>query len=181
MKKTLTLIAAAFALFPLAACAAETDSDAMSASPTAMSSDKMSQDSMEKDDASTSPSAMSSDDAMSSEDSMSDDAMAMHGALVTQAEYEADPSAYANTTIVYLFSADWCPTCQATAKALEDGSVTVPAKVTLVDVDYDKATELKKTYGVTMQHTLVQVDGSGNLVAKWSPASASALFSGLKG
>jgi hypothetical protein len=35
-------------------------------------------------------------------------------------------------------------------------------------VDYDNSDELKKKYGVTYQHTLVQVDKDGNLIKKWS-------------
>ncbi len=165
MKKlTLTLAAvSAAAAFALTGCAS--NSDAMSAAPTAMSTDKMTEDAMEP----------SSDDAMASED-----AMAAHGSVITRDAYDADPAAYAETTIVYLFSASWCPVCQATDKALADGSVTVPAKVTMVTVDYDAATDLKTKYGVTTQHTLVQVDSSGERVAKWTPTSPSNLFSGLK-
>jgi hypothetical protein len=40
--------------------------------------------------------------------------------------------------------------------------------VSILKVDYDKETELKKKYGVTYQHTLVQVDKDGNLIKKWS-------------
>jgi hypothetical protein len=40
--------------------------------------------------------------------------------------------------------------------------------VTILKTDYDKETELKKKYGVTYQHTLVQVDKSGNMIKKWS-------------
>jgi hypothetical protein len=39
--------------------------------------------------------------------------------------------------------------------------------VTILDVNYDTATDLKKKYGVTYQHTLVQVDTKGNQIAKW--------------
>jgi hypothetical protein len=35
-------------------------------------------------------------------------------------------------------------------------------------VDYESSTELKKKYGVTYQHTLVQVDAQGNMITKWS-------------
>jgi hypothetical protein len=40
--------------------------------------------------------------------------------------------------------------------------------VTILEVDYDKYGELKQKYGVTMQHTLVQVDAAGNQIMKWS-------------
>jgi hypothetical protein len=46
----------------------------------------------------------------------------------------------------------------------------VPAGLTVVSVDYDAATDLRKQYGVTVQHTFVQVDPAGNEVAKFTGA-----------
>jgi len=43
----------------------------------------------------------------------------------------------------------------------------IPANVTILDVDYDEYSDLKQKYGVTTQHTLVQVDAEGNEIAKW--------------
>ncbi len=68
--------------------------------------------------------------------------------------------------VVLFFSAAWCPTCQEanknfTAKSTPDG-------LTLLKIDYDKSTDLKKMYGVTYQHTFVQVDKNGKLLKKWS-------------
>jgi thiol-disulfide isomerase/thioredoxin len=62
--------------------------------------------------------------------------------------------------VVLFFNATWCPTCQAAVKNLDaDGS---PAGLTVVSVDFDDAGDLRKKYGVTVQHTYVQVDESGN-------------------
>jgi hypothetical protein len=33
--------------------------------------------------------------------------------------------------------------------------------------DYDSNIDLRKKYGVTSQHTFVQIDSSGNLIKKW--------------
>jgi len=44
----------------------------------------------------------------------------------------------------------------------------IPENLTILKVDYDSATDLKKKYAVTTQHTLVQVDQGGNLIKKWS-------------
>ena len=44
----------------------------------------------------------------------------------------------------------------------------IPADVLILDVNYDKSADLKKAYGVTYQHTLVQVDENGTMIAKWS-------------
>ncbi|OGG26589.1 hypothetical protein A3A64_01570 [Candidatus Gottesmanbacteria bacterium RIFCSPLOWO2_01_FULL_48_11] len=44
----------------------------------------------------------------------------------------------------------------------------IPQDVVLLKLNYDTATELKKKYGVTYQHTFVQVDAQGNKVTAWS-------------
>jgi hypothetical protein len=41
-------------------------------------------------------------------------------------------------------------------------------------VDYDAATDLRTQYGVTVQHTFVQVDGQGNELAKFTGAPTGA-------
>ena len=84
--------------------------------------------------------------------------------------YEAyNPEAVARAAtgeVVLFFSASWCPSCRAADKAIEQGDL--PAGVTILKVDYDSATELKKKYGVTTQHSFVQVDAGGNEVAQWA-------------
>ena len=64
--------------------------------------------------------------------------------------------------------------------ALSASPSTVPAGVTVVKVDYDTATELKRSYGVTMQHTYVQVDDKGAAVMKWSGTPAATVLGELK-
>jgi len=105
-----------------------------------------------------------------SESAMSEDAaMAKEGAWVDQAAYEADAAKFHKAgDVVLFFNASWCPTCKATVESLD--SAGVPAGLTVVSVDYDKATDLKKQYGVTVQHTFVQVDEQGNQLAKFSGA-----------
>lgn len=58
---------------------------------------------------------------------------------------------------VLFFHAKWCPACVSADKALSM-SGAVPEGVTVFKVDYDMSADLKKQYGVTMQHTFVQVD-----------------------
>ncbi len=88
------------------------------------------------------------------------------GAYVTLADYEQDPGAHAGSTVVYFFHASWCPSCRATDAAI--GESGIPDGLTVVKVDYDDATELRQRYGVTQQHTFVQVDDSGAELAKWT-------------
>ena len=40
--------------------------------------------------------------------------------------------------------------------------------MTIVVVDFHTANDLRQKYGVTVQHTFVQVDAEGNELAKWS-------------
>ena len=58
------------------------------------------------------------------------------------------------------FHADWCPTCRAQDKVLQQwkGDASVPG--TLLVVDYDKEKELRKQLGVRMQSTLIVYRGS---------------------
>lgn len=70
--------------------------------------------------------------------------------------------------VVLFFRASWCPTCRAIDADIKAHLKDIPASLTILDVDYDNSTELKKKYGVTYQHTFVQVDAQGNMIKKWS-------------
>ena len=74
-------------------------------------------------------------------------------------------SAVKDGQVVLFFNAKWCSTCQAANKNLTNNPV--PAGLTIMSVDYDQNRELRKKYGVTIQHTFVQVDSNGNLIKKW--------------
>lgn len=70
--------------------------------------------------------------------------------------------------VVLFFRASWCPTCRAVDADIKAHLDNIPVNLTILDVDYDSSTELKKKYGVVYQHTFVQVDAQGNLLKKWS-------------
>ena len=95
-------------------------------------------------------------------------AAAASGAYITLAQYEGSKDMYAEGDVVLFFAADWCPTCQEATANLEADPAAIPAGLAIVRVDYDNSDELKQKYGVTVQHTFVQVDADGNEVAKWS-------------
>jgi thiol-disulfide isomerase/thioredoxin len=71
-------------------------------------------------------------------------------------------------TVVYFFAATWCPECQATYKDLKANFSMLPKNFTLVFVNYDKAKELKMKYGITAQHTFVQLGAMGEKKKVWS-------------
>lgn len=68
---------------------------------------------------------------------------------------------------VLFFHAPWCPTCRALDTELQKKSQTLPADVTILQVDYDTEKALKQHYNVVTQHTLVQIDANGNEIKKW--------------
>jgi thiol-disulfide isomerase/thioredoxin len=67
--------------------------------------------------------------------------------------------------VVLFFHAPWCPSCKAVNENILQS--IVPEGLSILKVDYDSSGELKKKYGVTSQHTFVQVDKDGNLLKKW--------------
>jgi len=73
--------------------------------------------------------------------------------------------------VVLFFHASWCPSCRALNADIEKNISSIPGGLSILKVDYDKETELKNKYGVTTQHTLVQVNKDGNLIKKWSGSS----------
>ena len=92
--------------------------------------------------------------------------------------YAPEKIAKANAgPVVLFFHASWCPTCRALTADIKAHLNDIPEHVTILDVDYDSSQALKQKYGVTIQHTLVQVDASGNLIKTWqgSPTLADLL------
>lgn len=70
--------------------------------------------------------------------------------------------------VVLFFHASWCPSCRSLDSNIEANRSSIPEGLSILKVDYDKETELKKKYGVTYQFTMVQVGADGSLIKKWS-------------
>ncbi|OGG44815.1 hypothetical protein A2673_02150 [Candidatus Kaiserbacteria bacterium RIFCSPHIGHO2_01_FULL_50_13] len=82
--------------------------------------------------------------------------------------YAPEKLALANSgDVVLFFRASWCPTCRALDADIKAHLNDIPAGVAILILDYDTETTLRQKYGVTYQHTLVQVDAGGNQIAKW--------------
>jgi thioredoxin 1 len=109
-------------------------------------------------------SAMPDTSAMPDKSAMPD-AMAK-GAYVSYADYQASMAMYAGSKVVLFFHAPWCPDCRATDTALT--GTGVPDGLVVVKVDYDTSTELKQRFGITQQHTFVQLDKAGAAAKKWT-------------
>jgi thioredoxin 1 len=74
----------------------------------------------------------------------------------------------AGNKVVLFFHAPWCPFCKAADLAFRAKVNQIPSGVTILKIDYDSSKDLRTKYGVTYQHTFVQIDNSGNLVTKWN-------------
>lgn len=81
------------------------------------------------------------------------------------------PTAYAQAIgkkRVLFFHASWCPTCKEANTDFTSNSSNIPDGVVVFKTDYDTQQDLKEKYGITYQHTFVQVDDQGAEVTKWN-------------
>jgi len=111
---------------------------------------------------------------MESESMMKDEEAGMEESAVAPASGSYETYADAKLAmagsgdVVLFFKASWCPSCRAADTNIKSNLSAIPAGLHILEVDYDNSTEMKKKYGVTYQHTFVQVDKDGNLIKKWS-------------
>ena len=124
---------------------------------------------MDEKDTMTKPAEMPSEEkAMMDEGTEKSETMMKKGSYEV---YTSEKIARAETgNVVLFFHASWCPSCRGLNADIENNIDAIPSGVSILKVDYDEETELKKKYAVTYQHTLVQVDKDGNLIKKWSGA-----------
>lgn len=97
--------------------------------------------------------------------------------------YSSEKVAAASAThdVVLFFRASWCPTCRTVDADIKANLSKIPSDLSILDVNYDNSTMLKQKYGVTYQHTFVQVDKDGNFIKKWSgSATLAALVAEIK-
>lgn len=142
-------------------------------------SDKMEKDSMmektnenamvDKKDGET---MMKDEDAMmdKKEETMTDgvEAMMKKGSYETYSPEKL--SLASDGKVLLFFHAVWCPICRSVEAEINSNPEVIPAGVHILKVDYDKEIALRQKYGVTVQHTFVQVDSSGNLIQKFNDA-----------
>jgi thioredoxin 1 len=97
--------------------------------------------------------------------------------------------AYQNSTadkIVLFFYADWCPTCRPIDVEFKNNIPKIPTGIEIYRVNYnDQDTDeaekaLAKKYGITYQHTFVQIDKNGNEITKWNGGGLDNLLSKIK-
>jgi thiol-disulfide isomerase/thioredoxin len=87
---------------------------------------------------------------------------------------------------VLFFYANWCPICQPADNEFKSNLDKIPNDVVLVRVNYnDSDTDadeegLADKYNITYQHTFVQIDSAGGVVAKWNGGGINDLLVNLK-
>ncbi len=75
--------------------------------------------------------------------------------------------------VLLFFSAPWCGFCQAKDALLKRLYGENAYAISTYKVDYDTAAQLKATYGVTAQDTVVLVDAEGKAIATIAGATQS--------
>ncbi len=92
----------------------------------------------------------------------------------------------AATRRVLFFYASWCPTCKPADVSFTQNESRIPEDVTVIRVNYndpetnEEEKDLATKYGVTYQHTFVQIDSAGNVVNKWNGGQIDELLSLIK-
>lgn len=78
-----------------------------------------------------------------------------------------------NRRVLY-FYANWCPICKPADQNFRTNQNLIPVDVRVIRVNYNDSNtdqeekDLAKKYGVTYQHTFVQIDQNGNEITKWN-------------
>lgn len=87
---------------------------------------------------------------------------------------------------VLFFYANWCPTCKPADESFKENMDEIPSATTVIRVNYnDNETDqsekdLARKYGVTYQHTFVQIDEQGNEVSKWNGGDIDELLTNIQ-
>ncbi len=87
---------------------------------------------------------------------------------------------------VLYFYASWCPTCRPADADFWKNSGKFPEDVVVIRVNYNdpdtdgEEKDLAKKYGITYQHTFVQIDSQGKEITKWNGGQTDELLSKIK-
>lgn len=83
----------------------------------------------------------------------------------TYTDYDPTLPSWLSGNIILFFHADWCPTCrQAEENFLKNG---IPEWLTILKVDFDTATDLRKKYSILTQTSFVSITSDWTLIKRW--------------
>jgi thiol-disulfide isomerase/thioredoxin len=117
-------------------------------------------------------------------DIMDTSAMMMDSRYVAYSPEVFDASA--DQRRVLFFYASWCPTCRPADADFQEQANSIPSDVKLIRVNYNdpetdqKEKDLADTYGVTYQHTFVQIDEQGNEITIWNGGQMDELLTNIQ-
>lgn len=93
---------------------------------------------------------------------------------------------YSDKKRVLFFYANWCPICRPADADFKKNAESFPENLVLIRVNYnDSDTDeeekgLADKYGITYQHTFVQIDENGNEITRWSSGQTKELLANIK-
>ncbi|MEK7571803.1 MAG: thioredoxin family protein [Patescibacteria group bacterium] len=133
---------------------------------------------------------MPKEDVMMKEEQKNDSTMTNDAAMMEKGRYVTyTPAVFeelANKKRILYFYANWCPTCIPADKNFQEQQAQIPEDITLIRINYndpdtdEQEKALAKEYGITYQHTFVQLDEQGNVVTKWNGGQIEELLSNIK-
>lgn len=87
---------------------------------------------------------------------------------------------------VLYFYATWCPSCKIANEDFTANPNKIPEDVIVIRINYNdpdtdqEEKDLAKKYGITYQHTFVQVDAQGKELTKWNGGQTDELVTNIK-
>ncbi|MBI5358652.1 hypothetical protein HZB69_03460 [Candidatus Amesbacteria bacterium] len=87
---------------------------------------------------------------------------------------------------VLYFYATWCPSCKVANEDFTANPNKIPEDVVVIRTNYNdpntaqEERDLAKKYGITYQHTFVQIDGQGKEITKWNGGKTDELLANIK-
>ncbi|VVA43557.1 conserved exported hypothetical protein [Candidatus Roizmanbacteria bacterium] len=98
---------------------------------------------------------------------------------------EAYDQASSKRRVLY-FYATWCPSCKIANEDFTANPDKIPEDVIVIRTNYNdpdtdqEEKDLAKKYGITYQHTFVQIDAQGKEVTKWNGGKTDELLANIK-
>ena len=108
------------------------------------------------------------DSSMSEAPSASETTAVAAGDYIPYESFVTSGDKYSDSKVVLFFNAVWCSTCQQARENIEASLGEIPENLAIVVVDFDSSIDLRKKYGVTVQHTFIEIDSAGEPLGKWS-------------
>ena len=128
----------------------------------------------------------SEDGVMKKEESAEkDSSMTKEGSRYIEYSKAALDNSSSKRRVLY-FYANWCPVCRPLDKEISENTDKIPEDVLILRVNYNDSDtdqeekDLAKKYGITYQHTFVQIDANGNDITKWSGGDLEEILRNIK-